>query len=101
MTDSERGALAASEEVMDERKMKAVYSIIERAGGKSYWMRIGVGFVNRDGSMTLKLDALPTNASLHVRDMEMRDDRRAHETSMPAAGGIGRAQAAPLSVAAS
>ncbi len=50
--------------------MKVVYTVVERAPGKSYWVRIGVGFVNKDGSLNLKLDAVPTNGSLQVRDWE-------------------------------
>ncbi len=54
--------------------MKAVFTVVERGAGKSYWVRVGVGFVNRDGSITLKLDAIPVNATLQVRDWESRDD---------------------------
>ncbi len=52
------------------KQMKVVYTVVERAPGKSYWVRIGVGFVNKDGSLNLKLDAVPTNGSLQVRDWE-------------------------------
>lgn len=58
------------------KTMKVVYTIVERAQGKSFWTRIGVGFVNRDGSIQLKLDAIPTNGTIQVRDWEPRDDRR-------------------------
>jgi hypothetical protein len=30
--------------------------------------------VNRDGSMNVTLDALPTNGKLHVRDFTPRDE---------------------------
>ncbi len=53
--------------------MKAVFTVIERSG-KSYWLRVGVGFVNRDGSITLKLDAIPVNGTLQVREWESRED---------------------------
>jgi hypothetical protein len=53
--------------------MKVVYTVVERSPGKSSWTRIGVGFVNRDGSMNLKLDAVPVNGTLQVRDWEDRD----------------------------
>ncbi len=52
------------------KTMKAVFTVVERGQGKSYWTRIGVGFVNRDGSMNLKLDALPVNGNLQGRDWE-------------------------------
>jgi hypothetical protein len=62
--------------------MKAVFTVIDRGAGKSYWMRVGVGFVNRDGSITLKLDALPVNGTLQVREWESREDwaRRANDS---------------------
>lgn len=57
-----------------QRKMKVVYTIVDR-GQKSYWVRVGVGFENADGSLNLKLDAVPTNGTLQVRDWEPREER--------------------------
>ncbi len=59
---------------METKTMKVVYTVIER-GGKSYWTRVGVGFVNQDGSLNLRLDAIPTNGTLQVRDWEPLDKR--------------------------
>ena len=59
---------------MEANKMKAVYTIVER-GEKSFWTRIGVAYVNRDGSLNIKLDAVPVNGTLHVRDWTSRDDQ--------------------------
>ena len=36
---------------------------------KSYWHRAGVAFVNRDGSINLKLDLFP-NVPFQVRDLK-------------------------------
>lgn len=47
--------------------MKVVYSITER-GGKNYWTRIGAAFVNSDGSLNVKLECLPINGEMHIRD---------------------------------
>lgn len=65
--------------------MKAVFAVVERSPGKSYWTRVGVGFVNRDGSITLKLDAIPVNGTLQVREWESREDfpRRAADGETP------------------
>ena len=56
------------------RTMKAVFTIVERGSSngltKSYWTRVGVGFVNKDGSITLRLDCLPINGTLQVREWE-------------------------------
>lgn len=50
-----------------ESKMKDVYTVA-KVGGKDRWIRLGIGFVNGDGSITIKLDALPVNGVLSVRD---------------------------------
>ncbi len=70
-TDTQAAGAAA------ERSMgrKVVYVINER-NGKSYWTRIGFGSVNKDGSLNLKLDAVPcTGGTLQVRDWEPRDEQ--------------------------
>ena len=54
--------------------LKMVYTVVERAPGKSFWVKVGVGFVNRDGSITLRLDAIPVNGTLQVREWEPRDE---------------------------
>lgn len=50
-----------------QNKMKVVYSISER-GGKNYWNRVGVAFVNSDGSLNVKLECIPLSGELHIRD---------------------------------
>lgn len=79
---------------MDTQNKKAVYTVIDRHDGetkRSFWVRIGAAFVNRDGSYTVKLDALPVNGTLQVRDWTTREDwlRRegAANTNGAAAGG--------------
>lgn len=59
---------------MNTNKMKIVYVISERAN-KSYWNRVGVAFVNNDGSINVKLDAVPVTGELQIRDYV------AHESS--------------------
>lgn len=51
-------------------KMKAVYTIVDReADKKSFWLRIGSAFINRDGSLNVTLDAFPVSGRLHIRDL--------------------------------
>lgn len=57
------------------RPAKVVYTVLDRPSGKAIWTRIGAGWINRDGSMTLRLDALPVNGTLQVRDPDERDLR--------------------------
>jgi len=67
-----------------QRAMKAVFTVVERGGGKSYWTRVGVGFVNNDGSLNLRLDAIPINGTLQVREWEgPRDAERRPPTDAP------------------
>jgi len=54
---------------------KAVYTIVERGLNKRHFVRIGVAFVNRDGSLNVRLDAVPVNGQLHIRDAPPRDGR--------------------------
>jgi hypothetical protein len=61
------------------KNMKIVWTIVERtsAGGvaKSYWTKVGVAFVNRDGSLNLHLDAIPISGKLQVREQDPMDRR--------------------------
>jgi hypothetical protein len=52
---------------MSEYQMKIAYVITKR-GARSYWTRIGVAFTNRDGSINVKLDAIPVNGEIQLRD---------------------------------
>jgi hypothetical protein len=50
--------------------MKDVYAIYEsRSDGRerSRWVRVGVAFDNRDGSLNVLLDALPLSGRLQIR----------------------------------
>ena len=53
----------------NSQRMRQVFTITER-DGKSYWIRIGAAFPNRDGSETVLLDALPVNDRLQIRERE-------------------------------
>jgi len=51
-------------------KRLAVYAINEKDGERAaWWQKIGMAFTNRDGSITLYLDALPLGTNkLQVRE---------------------------------
>ncbi|OQX69404.1 MAG: hypothetical protein B6A08_04820 [Sorangiineae bacterium NIC37A_2] len=59
---------------MDHSKMKYVY-VISGKGERKFWSKIGVAFVNRDGSLNCKLESLPVDGELHIRDAAVREDR--------------------------
>ena len=45
------------------------FTIVEKEGmEKKFWTKVGVGFVNRDGSIQVYLDAHPVNGQLHLRE---------------------------------
>jgi hypothetical protein len=58
---------------MDHSKMKIVYVITPR-NGKQYWNRIGVAFVNSDGSLNVRLEAVPVSGEMQIRDYVPRED---------------------------
>jgi hypothetical protein len=58
---------------MDYSKMKIAYVIKER-GDQKYWNRVGVAFVNGDGSLNVRLEAVPVNGELHIRDYVPRSE---------------------------
>ena len=62
LAPSEAGPMSAGSVVK-----KAVFTVTER-GDRSYWTRIGAAFTNKDGSLTVRLDAVPVNGTLQIRD---------------------------------
>jgi len=55
----------------------AVYTITEREkDGKKFWVRLGTAFRNRDGSLNATLDGMPTNGTLHIRELRANDQPR-------------------------
>ena len=56
---------------MDARKKKTVLAIVEQ-DGRRWWRPLGVGVVNADGSIDVRLDGPPLCGALRVRDVEPR-----------------------------
>ena len=73
-------------------RMLGVYAIPESTDGeRKFWPKIGIAFTNRDGSVSIILEALPLGTNkLQVRDLPARDDRR------PASNGGAPARRVPL-----
>ena len=63
----------------ETQQTRAVYTIVKHNEGKSHWIRIGVAFTNRDGSINVVLDALPTNGRLQLRDFPEQSDQQIPE----------------------
>jgi hypothetical protein len=69
---------------MEASKMKIVYVIIDR-NNRKYWNRIGVAFINSDGSMNVKLEAIPVSGEMQIRDYVPREDATNGHASRPGA----------------
>jgi hypothetical protein len=69
---------------MEQSKFKVCYVITER-GEKTYWNRIGVAFINKDGSLNVKLDALPIGGTMQIRDYEPREEFDTNGANRPRA----------------
>ena len=80
---------------MDSNKMKVVYTITER-GEKSWWTKIGVAYVNRDGSLNVKLEAVPVNGTMHVRDWTPKEEQAGSEDRPRRGNGNGAQASVPL-----
>lgn len=59
---------------MEQRtNMLKVLSPVVGRNGKTFWIRIGNAFVNRDGSTNVYLNAYPTSGKLQIREFDDRD----------------------------
>lgn len=67
-------ASAPSDENPRGRGFLTVYTIVDRGPERRHWLRIGIAFVNRDGSLNVRLDAIPANGQLHIREAPLRDE---------------------------
>jgi len=66
--------------MFEENKVKIAYTVVERnKDGRKFWVRVGAAFVNRDGSLNVRLDAMPVNGELQIRDYQPRDAREGTE----------------------
>lgn len=56
---------------------KDVFAVLPpfKEGGKNRWVRIGAAFSNRDGSLSVLLDALPVDGKMQIRDYVPKEDK--------------------------
>ena len=55
------------------KRPRAVYAVVPKQEGKDVWLRVGSAFENRDGSVTVLLDAVPIGGRLQIREYQPRD----------------------------
>lgn len=70
-----------------QTQMKIAYALTER-DGRTYWTKVGAAFTNKDGSLTVALDAFPVSGRLQIRDDEPREERE-RDPSRDREGGRG------------
>jgi hypothetical protein len=60
------------------RKPLSVYAVLDRKdGGRPYWMKVGAAFTNRDGSLSVVLDAFPASTNrLQIREQRSPEEAR-------------------------
>ena len=59
----------------ERKEMFAVYTIRRYDNdNKSFWVRIGTAFKNKDGSLNVLLDAFPANGELHIRRPKKKEE---------------------------
>ena len=64
--------------MLEENKVTIAYTVVEREkDGRRFWVRVGAAFVNHDGSLSVRLDAMPVNGTLQIRDYQPRELRDA------------------------
>jgi hypothetical protein len=67
------GDASRKKKVMEQSRLKVCYVITQR-GEKKYWNRVGVAFLNHDGSINVKLESLPVAGDFQIRDYVARDE---------------------------
>lgn len=45
-----------------------VFTPVEKKDSKTFWLRVGTAFTNKDGSINVYLDAVPLNGKLQLRE---------------------------------
>lgn len=53
---------------MSAANLKAVYTTVERSG-RTHHLRIGTAEVKADGSLAVRLDAIPVSGKLMIEDL--------------------------------
>lgn len=60
---------------MKSDSVKDVYTIVQNGkDNKGYWIKIGVAFTNKDGSLSVILNCLPLDGKLQIRDRKEKAD---------------------------
>jgi hypothetical protein len=75
---------------MEASRMKIVYVVSDR-NSRKYYSRIGLAFIEADGSLNVKLDAIPVSGEMQIRDYLPREEALREEASRTPARSSSRA----------
>jgi len=72
--------------VLQKRMYKVISPMESREGGKTWWMRCGTAFTNKDESINVYLNALPLQlkdgqVTLQIRELDEEDLRKRDDKS--------------------
>ena len=56
------------EQTAEKNNYKSVYTVVTGRDDREHWVKLGAAFTNRDGSLTVRLDAMPVNGKLVIRE---------------------------------
>lgn len=68
-----------------------VSTVRDDESGKAWWTRVGAAFRNKDGSLSVVLDALPVNGKLQIRKPLPRqdsDEKKGSKAAPPTDGNL-------------
>jgi hypothetical protein len=68
-----RDGAARSDLIMEASRMKIVYVVSDR-NSRRYYSRIGLAFIEADGSLNVRLDAIPVSGEMQIRDYVPREE---------------------------
>jgi len=75
-----------------EKRLFKVLCPLDGRDGKTHWAKVGIGFRNKDDSIGVVLDLLPTNKKLYIREWtdedRQRDANQPRYRAEPRAGGL-------------
>lgn len=86
MTNHSTNPIPAAANAGGPGHRRAVFVLTEKMtseGARTYWTKVGAAFDNKDGSVTVRLDALPLSGTLQIRDEDKDNYRRDRAAQAP------------------
>lgn len=63
-----------TDDTANRRPTHTAYTVRDtKEAGKGFWVEIGAGWTNRDGSLSITLDAYPANGRLVIQERKESD----------------------------